>query len=660
MPHFNLKPALNRKPQLSGLGSKISSLPGSPGVYRFLNETGGVLYIGKAKNLRARVRQYFAGLDGRPQIPYLMKEAADLDYTVVNTELESLYLERTLIQKYRPKYNIELKDDKNYAFIIIDYSTEIPQIIVIRKIQSPSPSPSPSSFAKATADSQGRGNKGVFFGPYTSTKKIRDLIFTARRVFGLCGAKKTGKPCFYFHLHRCPGVCASLMTIDDYKKHLDKIKLFFSGKIAPAIKSIKTEMQAAAKQKKFEKAARLRDQLKALEMLGTKQNVILTKPVDWDVINFSLDEGTGCINLFKIRAGRMLNKENFIYAGHDFSGRSNRANNEILQAFLETYYSEASDVPKEILLPIDIDDAGLIKTLIKDRFKKSINIAVPKKGKARQLIQLSQTNAQEYLKNYLNEKAGHLDKVQRGLAQLKEILGLPSIPKRIEGFDISNIQGTNPVGSMVVFVDGLPAKSEYRKFKIKNRTVSADLSSEALAKEEGLPKADDFAMMREMIARRISRSSKNQNPRTKNAWSLPDLMVVDGGRGQLNAALETIRSIRFSDSSDFPVIGLAKRIEEIFLPHQKHPIMLPHDNPALQLLQRLRDEAHRFGIVFHRKLRSKQAIKSALDDILGIGPKTKKLLKAKFGTVADIRKAGLNELTEAVGKKMAKKIKNEL
>ena len=436
--------------EISNLKSKILNLPVSPGVYQFLDKHSGIIYIGKAKNLRSRVRQYFAGDDERPQIPYLMKEAVDFTYTVVNTELESLYLERTLIQKHHPKYNIELKDDKAYAFIVIDYSTEIPQITITRR-------PSDTNFklsssAKATADLRQISNvksnpksknqiskllpktqhlrPNTYFGPYTSAKKIRDLIFMARRTFGLCSAPKVGKPCFYYHLHRCPGVCAGIISPDEYKQHLDKIKMFLSGRIAPTIKNIKADMAKAAKQKKFEKAARLRDQLRALEMLEQRQNVIMVKPVNWDIVGLANDEGAWCVNLFKIRSGKMLDKENFIYDEHDSSGRSFRAHEEIIQTFLEDYYSETSDVPKEILLPADVNNKDLVKVLIRDRFQKSAVINTPKRGKAANLVKLSSTNAKEYLKNYLNAQAGHLDKVQRGLAQLKETLGLPSIPKR--------------------------------------------------------------------------------------------------------------------------------------------------------------------------------------------------------------------------------------
>ncbi len=640
---------------------KFNNLPQKPGVYRFLDKNGGVLYIGKAKNLRARVRQYFAGGDKRPQIPFLMKETADLDYTIVNTELESLYLERTQIQKHAPKYNIELRDDKNYAFIKINYSTKIPQIIITRKIQEPNhknqinykskiPNSKTNLKSKIPALSlpNGLNHKSAYFGPYTSTKKIRDLILTARKTFGLCAVKKVGKPCFYFHLHRCPGVCAGAITINEYKKHLEKIKALFKGQTSPLIKTLKTEMAQAARKKLFEKAARLRDQLKSLELLEEKQIAILPKKVDWDVVAMSSNDGCSCVNLFKIREGKMLGKENFIYNNPNATNLHPNEPN-ILQASLEEYYLTASDIPKAVYLQTEINNPKLILDLLKKRAVKKIELVVPKKGKAKKLISLGQTNAEEYLKNYLGNKAQSIDKIQTSLQELKALLNLPNVPKRIEAFDISNIQGTNPVGSMVVFIDGMPAKSQYRKFKIRGRIVSA----------EGLPKADDFAMMREIILRRILRSTKHQETRTKDDWPIPDLMVIDGGKGQLSAAQKALQQFKILNLK-FKIIGLAKRLEEIFTPGKSKPIILPYTSPALQLLQRLRDEAHRFGITFHRSLRSKQAIKSQLDEIPGLGPKTKKLLKQKFGSVANIKNAKFDELVKIIGEQKAVSIKNNL
>jgi excinuclease ABC subunit C len=644
------------------LKAKLKDIPQSPGVYEFKNKNGEVIYVGKAKNLKARVSQYFTGHDERDQIPYLMEEAADLTYTVVNSELESLFLESTLIKKYLPKYNIMLRDDKNYAFIKIDYSFEIPQIQVVRKVDSP-------KTYKLKPD--------TYFGPYTAAYKIRNTLNLIRRIFPFCSAQEvSSRPCFYYYLHRCPGVCIGKISLADYKRHLDKICDFLAGKTHKIQVDLKREMRAASKNRQFETAARLRDQLSALEILEEKQIVILPKKVDWDIVSVFIDHGYACVNLFKVREGKLRDKENFIYIADlqrardtviqrvvppdDRDKSTDTYRSEIFQTFLEKYYLETSSIPHVIYTQLQTEDTELVEHIIRSRFGKKISIMAPQKGKAKELVNLGRLNAEEYLKQWLLARAGHLDKINQALLRLKEILALEKIPGRIEGYDISNIQGTNAVGSMVVFNKGLPAKSEYRKFKIKSRIVSA----------EGLPKADDFAMMKEVLTRRMSRISNsqfpisNENPKSKisnpkSSWPMPDLIVIDGGKGQLSAALEVLSASRLA-LSPIPVIGLAKRIEEIFMPGKNESILLDKDDPVLQLLQRLRDEAHRFGVAYHRNLRSKQAVKSALDDIPGIGPKTKKLLKDKFGTVAGIRKASLDELAAIVGERIAQLIQQSL
>jgi excinuclease ABC subunit C len=643
------------------LKSKILNLPKKPGVYLFKNKDGVVLYVGKAKNLKARVSQYLSGHDEREQIPYLMEEAVNVDYTVVNSELESLFLENTLIKQYLPKYNILLRDDKNYAFIKIDYSTEIPQIGYARRVEesglrvdrTKKITPHPSPLAPK------------FFGPYTAAYKIRNTLHLMRKIFPYCSALKvSGKPCFYYHLHRCPGVCVGKITLDEYRLHFKKIEDFLAGNTGKISKQLKSEMRQAALKKQFEKAARLRDQLNSLKLLEERQTVILAKKVDWDIVSLASSDGYACVNLFKVRGGKLQDKENFVYEMSDpdiriISGSADNYGSEILQKFLEQYYSEASSIPKIIYAQYPAQEYRLIEKLVRTRSGRATKIIMPQKGKAKNLVKLGVANAQEYLTKWLSDQTGNLDKINRALQGLKDVLNLDKIPQRIECYDISNIQGTNAVGSMVVFNKGLPAKSEYRKFKIRSKSTP-----------------DDFAMMKEVLSRRLARSAPNLlgnktadksasaragrdgSARYTDGWPLPDLIVIDGGKGQLSAALEVLTTYNLQLTT--PIIGLAKRIEEIFVPGKSKPIVLSHDDPTLQLLQRLRDEAHRFGITFHRNLRSKEAVKSALDDIPGIGPKTKKLLKTKFGTVADIRKVSLDELVKIVGEKLAQTIKQNL
>ena len=625
---------------MNHLKSKLQDVPRKPGVYKFLNQAGAVLYVGKAKNLRSRLSQYFGKSDNRPQLPFLMAEATDFDYIVVNNELESLFLENTLIKEYLPQYNIMLRDDKNYAFIKIDHSTEIPQLTYVRKVEPVK-----------------TGSSDRYFGPYSSTKKIGQTLDLARRLFHFCANKEVGKrPCFYYFLHRCPGVCIGLMSLSEYEAHLQKITLFLAGQTAPIKKQLQTEMKQAAKRKQFERAASLRDEFLGIQILEEKQLTVLAKKVSWDFVAVFTDALSAGINLFKIREGKLKDKENFVYHNMLAIPEAERPQ-QVLQTFSEMYYAQATDLPTEIFTQVELPNKTLLAQLLKTQTKRKINISVPTRGPKLKLMKLGHTNAKEHLLKWQRTQASNADFNQEVLTELKKLLKLPNLPRRIEGYDISNIQGTNPVGSMVVIKDGQAAKSEYRKFKITGKSTP-----------------DDFAMMREMLERRMARisvssppleresegvitkTSPNPSSRGGESWPAPDLIVVDGGKGQLSVAVAVLKQAKLK----IPVIGLAKRIEEIFVPGKSGPIILGHDNPVLQMLQRLRDEAHRFGITFHKSLRSKQATKSALDTIPGIGPKTKKLLKQKIGTVDQIKQAPIKELIKLVGKTKAETIKKYL
>lgn len=604
---------------MSQLREKLQDVPQKPGVYKFLKADGTVLYVGKAKNLRSRLSQYFGKSDNRPQLPFLMAEATDFDYIVVSNELESLFLENTLIKEYLPQYNIMLRDDKNYAFIKIDHSTDIPQLTYVRKVEPIK-----------------TGSNDRYFGPYSSTKKIGQTLDLVRRVFHFCANKEVGKrPCFYYFLHRCPGVCIGLMTTEEYEQHLSKIALFLAGQTAPIKKQLQADMKLAAKRKQFERAARLRDEFLGIQVLEEKQLTVLAKKVSWDLITVYTDNLSAGVNLFKVREGKLKDKENFIYHNMLAIPEDQRAA-EVLQTFSEMYYAQTTDLPTEIFTQVELPNKALLTQLLKTRNKKNIKIGTPTRGQKLKLIHMGQTNAKEFLLKWQRTQASNTDFNQEVLSELKTLLKLPNLPRRIEGYDISNIQGTNPVGSMVVTKDGQAAKSEYRKFKITRKQTP-----------------DDFAMMREMLERRLARV----NPANQaDAWPAPDLIVIDGGKGQLGVAVAVLKQAKLK----IPVIGLAKRIEEIFIPNKSKPIVLSHDNPVLQMLQRLRDEAHRFGITFHKSLRSKQATKSALDTIPGIGPKTKKLLKQKIGTVDQIKRVPIGKLTELVGEAKALVIKKYL
>ena len=619
---------------MAELKKKISSFPQKPGVYLFKDKTGVVLYVGKAKNLRSRVSQYFGTSDNRPQLPFLLADATDIDYIVVNSELESLFLENTLIKEYLPQYNIKLRDDKNYAFITLDSTFEIPKISYARKVD-------PAQ------------KKSIqYFGPYSSTKKIRTTLDFIRRIFPYCSnTEVSNRPCFYYFLHRCPGVCIGQISLTEYQAHLARIVLFLNGKAGSIKKELQMSMKKAAAKKQFELAARIRDQYKALEVLDEKQVTIFPQKVQWDFVSTATVGPNACANVFRIREGKLIDKESFIYdATHAPEGSVGQK--ILLQTFLENYYTVSSDIPREIFIESPVDNLPILAQLLRQKANHNVPISVPTRGKKLNLIKLGKTNASEYIRKWQTSQATNLDTVAEALRNLQEILSLPNLPRRIEGYDISNTQGTNPVGSMVVAKDGIAAKSEYRKFKIQSKTTP-----------------DDFAMMEEMLTRRLSRlepakGNAKGSPRQKaeghpwpnEIWPTPDLIVIDGGKGQLAVAVKVLGAKKLH----IPVIGLAKRIEEIFIPGKSKPIILSHDNPSLQLLQRLRDEAHRFGITFHRSLRSKQAVKSALDTITGVGPKTKKLLKQHFGTVTRVRQASLEELTKIVGATKAQEIKKSI
>ncbi len=588
------------------LKQKLKNVPHKPGVYIFRNTALDVLYVGKARDLKNRLSQYFhKEYDGRYQIPFLMKEVANFEHIITDNEVESLLLENNLIKKYKPRYNIKLRDDKNYVFIKIDYDEQIPQIYTTRN-----------------ADTR----NARYFGPYSSSLKVRETLHLVRKIFPYCANKKIGtRPCFYYFLHRCPGVCIGKTSLEEYKKTIHKIALFLSGHIREIKKEIKTQMLQAAKQKQFERAAELRNQLKSLEVLEERQKTMFAAKVNWDFISYFVTADKTTINVFKIRNGKLIDRSNFI-----LEDTQNKNGCEIINAFMEKYYLVNSDLPKEIYVQDLPTDLNLLQKFLGQKIK----IFKPTKGKKAELIDLGIQNAKEYFENRAAEQVSELSRTTLALDELAKVLKLPAAPYRIECFDISNIQGTNSVASMVVFEGGKPKKSEYRKFKIKI---------------DGTP--NDFAMMKEVLLRRFQRSI-NTNISTQDQWPLPDLLVIDGGKGQLGVAVEALEKYDLR----MPVIGLAKREEEIFLPHTSDPILLPKSDYALQLLQRLRDEAHRFAITFHKKLRSKQAYKSFLDTVPGIGPKKKKLLIQKFGSVEKIKQASLEELTPVVGQKVAENI----
>lgn len=595
------------------LSKKLQGLPQKPGVYIFKDAHGLVLYVGKTVKLKNRVSSYFKkdGGDNRGvRIQYMISQIADLDYTVTDNELECLILENNFIKQLKPKYNVLLRDDKNYIFVKINISAgggsafggkdEIPTI----------------SYDRRTLDKSAR-----YFGPYTSGTAIKDTLRLVRKIFPYCANKKIGlKPCFYYHIGKCPGVCIGKITLEEYREHyIKKIILFLDGRQSEILKELQHQMRSFAQTKQYEKAAKVRDQIFTLNRVLERQKLVYPKKIDQDVFSLFAD-GSTCINLFIIRSGKLIQKENFI-----LDNTKQLPAGEILEQFLPKYYLDASNPPKEILLPVKIDENELHLAFIGRKFPK---ILVPSRGSKEKLIKLGAENARQYLESTTDKKLLEEARLLSSLKELQRVLNLPELPGRIEAYDISNIQGTNPVGSMIVFDFARPKKGDYRKFKINKKQTP-----------------DDFAMMREMLERRF-----------KNDWPKPDLILIDGGKGQLSSAVQILKQYKLT----IPIIGLAKRLEEIFLPAQKNPIVLPPNSIALFLLQRIRDEAHRFAVKYHRQLRTKGSLTSALDQISGIGQAKKKLLLQKFGSAQKVREASLTELATIVGSKTAEKLKASL
>jgi len=578
---------------------KLKQLPAKPGVYIYKDSAGKVLYVGKAIKLNNRVRSYFRkDAPHTVRIQNMVTQIADLDYVLCNNELESLILENNFIKQLKPKYNVMLRDDKNYQFLKINLKQEIPTIEFERKI----------------TDKTAR-----YFGPYTSGLALKETLRLIRRVFPYCANSTIGlKPCFYYHIGKCPGVCFGKISVETYRtEYIEKIISFLGGHQTQVVKNLQGQMKKSARTGRFEKAARLRDQIFALNRVLERQRVVYQKKIDQDVWSLYPFGNVASINLFIVREGKLIRKENFV-----LDNAKQFTTTELFDSFLPKYYLDADNHPKEILTPTALSPETLAPFKLK--------ALLPQRGAKLDLMKLGVANAKQFIESQSDKQTLEDAKALASLKELQRVLNLPKLPGRIEAFDISNIQGTNPVGSMVVFDFARPKKSEYRKFKIQIKDTP-----------------DDFAMMREMISRRF-----------KNNWPTPDLILIDGGKGQLNAALSALKANNLSPTtSSLPILGLAKRIEEIFLPGRKLPIILPINSQALFLLQRLRDEAHRFAITFHRKLRSKKSISSELDDIAGVGPAKKRQLLQKFGSLTRIKQASLADIASIVGKSIAEKIK---
>jgi excinuclease ABC subunit C len=612
------------------LQEKLDALPTKPGVYLMKDAKGTILYVGKAVNLRARVRSYFHASAGQsPKIQRLVAGIDDIDFIVTASELEALILESNLIKRHKPKYNVRLKDDKRYPYIKVTWQEDFPRVLIVRRMER---------------------DGARYYGPFTAAWAVQQTLHTLRRVFPYltCSRTITGKDeraCLYLDIGLCLGPCVGATSQDEYRDMIDGLCRFLEGKADEIVASLETKMQAASEQWDFEQAALYRDQLDAIRRVIERQKIVSAAMADQDVVAFARADGDACVQVFFIRHGRLIGREYFV-----LDGAAEETDIGVVTSFVKQFYDEAAYVPPEILLPHEIDEALVIQEWLRSRRGNKVVLKVPRRGHKRDLVEMATENAAETLAHLRAQWLIDEGKQARALAELQEHLDLEQPPNRIEGYDISTTQGVATTGSLVVFVKGVPRKSDYRRFRI--RTV------------EG---TDDYASMKEMLRRRFRRITEPEAQTKKapggkeSSWRLlPDLLVVDGGKGQLNIALEVLDEFGLRDQ--VPIVGLAKQEEEIFVPGRSDPVRLPRTSEGLYLMQRVRDEAHRFAITYHRKLRGKQTIISQLDGVPGIGPKRRSALLKHFGSIDAIRAASTEELAAVPGmtRKAAEQLKGSL
>ena len=597
--------------------AELRALPARPGVYLFKDEEGSVIYVGKAASLKSRVRSYFGTPSNMPsKIQRLVSNIHDFEFVVTDSEQEALILECNLIKKYTPRYNASLKDNKTFPYLKIDINEDWPVVCVTRRVQK---------------------DGARYFGPFASAGSVRKTLRLIKRLFPYrsCSKRIDGKdkrPCLDYHIHQCLGPCVGAVNKEDYRQVINQVVLFLQGKQELVLRELNARMKAAAQGLQFEKAALLRDQIDAIEEVIEGQRIAVKLKGEKDVIGLAQDETLAYVELFSIRNNKLIGQDHFI-----MEGTQGDSPGQVTTGFVKQYYSSASYIPSLILLQHPVDEPTILSEWLAQQRGSKVELQVPQRGARKKLVDMVAENAVRGLE-LAQIKETKTEVVSSGLQELKNRLRLPRMPRRIECYDVSNIQGTLAVGSMIVLEKGWPKPAHYRRFRIK--TVAG---------------ADDCAMIQETLRRRFKRGLSGEG-----TWGIiPDLVLIDGGRGQLNAALEVRQELKLHS---IPVASLAKENEQVFIPRNPRPVHIAKDSPALHVLQRARDEAHRFAVGYHRKLRSREVIVSALDEIPGIGPKRKKALLKKFGSVEAIRKASSEEInqTEGITLALAKKVKEFL
>lgn len=606
------------------LDATLRRLPARPGVYLLRDAHGDVLYVGKAQDLRTRVRSYWQRQSGAEahRIRSAIDRVADVEWTLTDSVSEALLLEANLIKRYRPRYNVRLKDDKSYPYIRITLADDFPRVERTRKLPD---------------------DGSRYFGPYASAKSVDESMDLIRRLFRFrtCtleiheGERALRRPCLLYHIKRCQGPCIEAIGRAEYRADIAQVELFLEGRHEAVARQVRSDMVAASEAREYERAASLRDKLRAIERTMESQKMAAHSRAEVDVLGLARRDAQAAVQVFAVRDGKLIGRDVFL-----LDAPRDVPDPEVLGGFVQQYYIRAASVPAAVLVPLEPPDvAGIEEFLADRRGGRRTTVRVPRRGEKRELVELAARNAAETLDREAARWLADEGKTLVALEELAGALGLPGPPARIECYDISTIQGTDTVGSMVVFEDGRPARGEYRRFRIK-----------AVAGQ------DDFASHAEVMRRRFRRPAAEEEGAVEELrWRMPDLVVVDGGRGQLAAAVEAARSAGVDDT---PFVGLAKEREELFLPYGVDPVLLPATSPALFLVQRLRDEAHRFAITYHRDLRARRAVRSALDEIPGVGPARKRALLREFGSVRRIREASVDEVAAVpgVGPSLAQRI----
>ncbi len=594
------------------LEDKLENLPTSPGVYQYKDKDAKILYVGKAINLRNRVRSYFhksRTLD--PRIALMIGKAVDVEIITTDSEVEALILEANLIKLHKPRYNVVLKDDRSYPYIVIT-NEPYPRVFVTRRV---------------------RRDGSRSFGPYTDVQMVRSALKTVRDIFMIrsCNflideefiAKKKTRVCLDYHIRKCEGPCEAFVTQERYADMISQVEKVLEGKTGVVIEYLQQQMQYAAGALNYEDAALYRDRIRELTVYSSKQKVVDVEQHDRDFLAVASEGDDACGVIFKVREGKMIGRQHFYMSSIEGVSES-----ELMEALVKRYYLDSPDVPADVMVPVALEDKEVLERWLSERRTTPVAVVVPEEEELSRLLRMCGKNAKFLLDELKLQKMKAKDFVPHAVQSLQKDLRLKTLPRKIECFDISHFQGTETVASMVVFEDGKPKKSEYRKFKIT--TVAPG-------------EVDDFASMREVVRRRYSRVIEEQS-------ALPDLILIDGGKGQLSSALEILNELKLHDQ---PIISLAKRLEEVFVPHESDPIIIPKSSTALRLLQQVRDEAHRFAVTFHRSLRDKRTLQTELDQIHGVGKKRAQMLLEAFGSKQGVRFATPEQLTEIVGEKVA-------